>query len=291
MIRISRRALVRTAIAAAALYALLSVAVAVGVLDDADLRLHAWVVQNMDNEILGVRWSVITAVGSGTVSTLAVAAAAFLAWRSGAAKTAVVILVVSIAGGILVDGFKDLHGRPYPSGGNFVVVTAPGGACPEGTRCDIRAEGNVTVYCPPGSRCNFYTAAPNGTYEQASNTTWVPSDLESFPTRPGRAYPSGHTMGATLSWGLALVLGTRAVQRRQHLDPWALAAWGTVAFLGGISRLPVHAHWWTDVVASWLLGIALLALGILADDWWKERGGKAAPGQTAIPPPPSPPAP
>jgi len=288
MIEPSRRFLVTTAVAGVFLYAILSIAVAVRMLDTADLRLHAWVVQNMDNEILGMRWSVITAVGGGTVSTLIVAAAAFLAWRSGAAKTAVVIVAVSIAGGILVDGFKDLHGRPYPSGGHFVVVTAPGGACPEGSRCDVRPEGNASVYCPPGSRCNFYAQGANGTYGETANTTWIPSALDTFPTRAGRAYPSGHTMGATLSWGLALILGTRAVQRRHELDPWAIAAWGAVALLGGISRIPVHAHWWTDVVASWFLGVALLALGILLDDWWKARAGKAA-GEIGSSIPPSPP--
>lgn len=279
MIALSRRFLVTTAVAGVVLYAILTLFVASGMLDTADLRLHAWVVQNMDNEILGVRWSTITAVGGGTVSTLIVAAAAFLAWRSGAPKTAVIIVAVAIAGGVLVDGFKDLHGRPYPSGGHFVVVTAPGGACPEGSRCDVLPEGNASVYCPPGSRCNFYEQGANGTYEESANTTWIPSDLDTFPTRAGRAYPSGHTMGATLSWGLALILGTRAVQKQRGLDAWAIAAWGLVAFLGGVSRIPVHAHWWTDVVASWFLGIALLAVGILLDDRWKERERTPKAGQ------------
>lgn len=264
MIVAQRRTLTVIAILCFSSYALLSLAIAAHWLDSADLRLHAWVVHNMGPDFLGISWTSLTSLGSATVSTAAVGIAAFFAWRAGAARTAVVIIGFALAGGLAVDGFKTLHERPYPAGGHYEVASWNSTTgCPENARCDVGPQGNASIYCPPGSRCNFYFV--NGTSTQPFNATFIPADLESFPTRPGRAYPSGHTMGATLSWGVALLLGLRAVQRRRGFDPWAVGAWAAIAFVGGISRIPVYAHWWTDVVGAWLLGASLLALAILVD--------------------------
>jgi membrane-associated phospholipid phosphatase len=264
----TKRLLAWTALAGAGLYAVFTLAVASGALDGMDLAVNRWVVHNVGDHFLGIHWAVWTSIGGGIASAMAVSAAAFLAWRAGALRTAVVIVAASVLGAAMVTGFKDLHERPYPGGREVWVVPAGNGtACPEDSRCDYRLGENATVYCPPGSRCNFY--AGNGTF----NATRVGIDLDTFPDRPGRAYPSGHTMGATLSWGLALLLGTRAVQRTKAIDKWALGAWVGVALVGGLTRLPVHAHWITDVVASWFLGVGLLAAAVLVDEWWNAQTG------------------
>lgn len=264
----SRRTLIAVVAAGLLLYAALSVAVAFGLFDPADLRVHVWTVHNVGPTFLGLHWMVWTAVGAATVSGAAVATAAFLAWRAGALGTAVIIVAFALAGGLLVEGLKGMHERPYPQHSPYFVDVD--GACLEHGRCDVRLDENATVYCPPGSRCHFY-AGLNASSERfaETNATALDVDYSSFPTRTGRAYPSGHTMGATLSWGLALLLGTRAMQGRRSLDGWALAAWLGIALMGGISRIPLYTHWWTDVVASWMLGTALLAMAWLADDWFR----------------------
>jgi membrane-associated phospholipid phosphatase len=78
--------------------------------------------------------------------------------------------------------------------------------------------------------------------------------------RPGRArfspegdqsFPSTH---AALATALALTLAN--VGRRRELGRWtrpaSLAAAGTI----GLARLRASAHWPTDVMAGWLLGVA-----------------------------------
>ncbi len=272
MLHPSRRVLLALAGAGLLLFVVFSWVVSAHLLDDSDLRLNAWVERHVGSTILGVPWSTLTSIGAGTMATAAVGAGAFLAWRAGAGRTALIIVVVAIMGGILVDGFKSAYARPYPPHDSYAFSAGNGTQdfCPPQARCNSDADGNITIYCPEGARCNFYFDQEfrNGTLEdkRAANGTYVAANLDTFPTRPGRAYPSGHTMGATLSWGLALILGTRAVQGRCRLDGWAVGIWAAVAFVGGVSRVPVHSHWWTDVVGSWLLGGALLALAIALDD-------------------------
>ncbi len=267
----SRRFLQKAAGLCLIVFALFSLAVALHWLDGVDLRVAAWVNANVGETFLGIPWATWTLIGSATVGTVGVSLAGFLAWRSGAPRTALVIVLVALAGGMLVDGLKSAYGRPYLPHGSY--ATESGNAttrdCFGDFGCDLVFDGNSTLYCASDMDCDFYER--NGTSERRVNLTWTEPDYSVFPTRHGRAYPSGHTMGATLSWGVAILLGTRAVQRRRGFDKWAIALWAVLAFMGGISRIPVQAHWWTDVVGSWLLGGAILALAILIDDGWARR--------------------
>ncbi|MFJ7589138.1 phosphatase PAP2 family protein [Streptomyces sp. NPDC097617] len=71
------------------------------------------------------------------------------------------------------------------------------------------------------------------------------------------AYPSGHAMTATVVCGLLLWLLPRPA------PPWAPAAWAVavVSVLGvGFTRVYLGVHWPSDVLAGWLLGVALVAL-------------------------------
>ncbi|MFG2990549.1 phosphatase PAP2 family protein [Streptomyces sp. NPDC048257] len=71
------------------------------------------------------------------------------------------------------------------------------------------------------------------------------------------AYPSGHAMTATVVCGLLLWLLPRPA------PPWAAAAWAmaVVSVLGvGFTRVYLGVHWLSDVMAGWLLGVALVAL-------------------------------
>jgi len=61
--------------------------------------------------------------------------------------------------------------------------------------------------------------------------------------------PSGHAMNSTVFFG---ALG------REIRQKWAYWAAGVLAFLVGLSRIYLAAHFPTDVLAGWLLGILLL---------------------------------
>jgi len=82
--------------------------------------------------------------------------------------------------------------------------------------------------------------------------------------------PSGHTaLATTVFMGLAFLIA-RSV--RPSLRPPIYLLGITISFLVGISRLYLGAHWFTDVLASWLLASALLMLVILSyERQWQEN--------------------
>ncbi|WP_338675054.1 phosphatase PAP2 family protein [Streptomyces sp. SCSIO 30461] len=75
------------------------------------------------------------------------------------------------------------------------------------------------------------------------------------------AFPSGHAMTATIVCGLLLwLLGRECVGTRVW---WAAVLVTSVSVLGvGFTRLYLGVHWFTDVVAGWLLGICVVGLAI-----------------------------
>ncbi|CAM5514465.1 phosphatase PAP2 family protein [Streptomyces avidinii] len=91
------------------------------------------------------------------------------------------------------------------------------------------------------------------------------------------AYPSGHAMTATVVCGLLLWLLPRPGPARSAATrapvvgapvvgtpvAWAVTAWAVaaVSVLGvGFTRMYLGVHWPSDVLAGWLLGVALVAL-------------------------------
>ncbi|MES2155787.1 MAG: phosphatase PAP2 family protein [bacterium] len=90
---------------------------------------------------------------------------------------------------------------------------------------------------------------------------------------PG-SFPSGHTVGGTLGWGLFLVFAARSWRP----GPWtgmaprvALVAWAFIAFAVGFDRVHIGAHPASDVLAGWAFGAALVFLAVLIDDTLRER--------------------
>ncbi|MCY0946606.1 phosphatase PAP2 family protein [Streptomyces antarcticus] len=76
------------------------------------------------------------------------------------------------------------------------------------------------------------------------------------------AYPSGHAMTATVVCGMLLWLLPGATPRWAVAAAWAVAV---VSVLGvGFTRLYLGVHWTSDVLAGWLLGVALVAVATSA---------------------------
>lgn len=70
------------------------------------------------------------------------------------------------------------------------------------------------------------------------------------------SFPSGHTTLATVAYvGLAFLIALN-FEREKRKPIYLLGIF--IAFMVGVSRLYLSAHWFTDVVGAWLLGMAVL---------------------------------
>lgn len=87
-----------------------------------------------------------------------------------------------------------------------------------------------------------------------------PAFLEPVARAAGYSFPSGHALNAALAAGVFVLVLLPLVRRR-----WLLWAAGiAVAVLTGVSRIILGVHWTSDVVAGWLLAIAVLAATTMA---------------------------
>jgi membrane-associated phospholipid phosphatase len=102
----------------------------------------------------------------------------------------------------------------------------------------------------------------------------------------GYSFPSGHTLNSTVTYGLLALVAWRsglpiAVRRA------AIAVGVVVPILVGLSRIALGVHYPTDVLAGWLVGVALVAVaatliratGAMERDW----PGRPAPGPSTGP--------
>ena len=97
-----------------------------------------------------------------------------------------------------------------------------------------------------------------------------PSFENPIITLTGHSFPSGHTMMATLLYGLLAVFAVL------NLKAWrwrvrAVVMAGLVILMVGFSRIYLGAHYLSDVLAAMAAGIAWLALCFTAVDTLRRR--------------------
>ena len=85
-----------------------------------------------------------------------------------------------------------------------------------------------------------------------------PVQLAGYLAEPGLSFPSGHSSGAVVAYGMAAGLALRLLPPRWHLPVLLLAV--TLAFSVGASRVVLQVHFASDVLAGFASGSAWLAL-------------------------------
>ena len=99
-----------------------------------------------------------------------------------------------------------------------------------------------------------------------------PLDPEGALRVQGLSFPSGHSSGAVVAYGMLAYLALRLLPKAWHL-PVLIAALA-LAFTVGISRVVLRVHFASDVAAGFASGSAWLALCITCAElvrWWRAR--------------------
>lgn len=98
-----------------------------------------------------------------------------------------------------------------------------------------------------------------------------------LPLADGWSFPSGHSSGALVAYGMLAYVLLRTLPRDWHLGAVLLAC--AAAFSVGASRVFLQVHFASDVVAGFASGTAWLATCILSVEWVRgARSRDHAPG-------------
>lgn len=84
------------------------------------------------------------------------------------------------------------------------------------------------------------------------------------------SFPSGHTMMATLFYGLLVVVASVHIKSRP-LRALAIAGLCGIIALVGFSRMMLGAHYFSDVLGAMTMGVAWLALCVTTVDTTRRR--------------------
>lgn len=107
---------------------------------------------------------------------------------------------------------------------------------------------------------------------------WVgrarPAFTHPIVVESGKSFPSGHSMGSTVTYGALVLILLPLVPRR--VRPVAIGAAVVVVLAIGFTRLALGAHFLTDVLGGYILGLAWLSLSTAAFSAWRhERTGRS----------------
>ncbi|MEU4216101.1 phosphatase PAP2 family protein [Actinoplanes sp. NPDC026623] len=84
-----------------------------------------------------------------------------------------------------------------------------------------------------------------------------PELLDPVARAAGQSFPSGHALNATLTAGVFVLVLLPMVREGRRWLLWGAAI--VLAVLTGLTRVVLGVHWTSDVVAGWLLGVAVVA--------------------------------
>lgn len=91
-----------------------------------------------------------------------------------------------------------------------------------------------------------------------------------FTTETSWSFPSGHSSGSMVAYGMLAYLALRLLPSRWHLP--ALLAAAALIFTTGCSRILLQVHFASDVVAGFASGLVWLSACVLSLEWRGRRG-------------------
>lgn len=99
-------------------------------------------------------------------------------------------------------------------------------------------------------------------------------------TANGYAFPSGHALDSLLGCAVLLVIVLPRLRTRRARRAVMLVAAGIV-LLTGVDRVALGVHYVSDVLAGWLIAVAVLAGTSTALTWWRRQHGPTGPAEAA----------
>ena len=91
-----------------------------------------------------------------------------------------------------------------------------------------------------------------------------PEHVHGAAQADGFSFPSGHSSASIVAYAMLAYLAVRLLPRRWH-QPAACTA-GALIFTTGFSRVVLHVHYASDVLAGWLLGGTWMVCTVLIMD-------------------------
>lgn len=89
----------------------------------------------------------------------------------------------------------------------------------------------------------------------------------------GYSFPSGHTVATTVGYGSLVLAFMPLVPRRWR--PLLVAGYFTAVALVAASRMGLVVHYFSDVLAGAIVGLAWLAMSVAAFSIWRSELGRA----------------
>lgn len=99
-----------------------------------------------------------------------------------------------------------------------------------------------------------------------------PLNQDGLVLEPGFSFPSGHSSGSVVAYGMLAYLALRLLAPRWHLP--TLLAMAALAFTVGASRVFLTVHFASDVIAGFASGTAWLAVCVSSIElmrWYRQK--------------------
>jgi membrane-associated phospholipid phosphatase len=101
-----------------------------------------------------------------------------------------------------------------------------------------------------------------------------PDLLDPVARASGYSFPSGHALDNALAASVFLLVLLPLVRHRPRARVLLWIAAVVIPLVTGLSRIGLGVHWTSDVVAGWLLGVAITATMAWAYLTWQGRRGR-----------------
>lgn len=89
---------------------------------------------------------------------------------------------------------------------------------------------------------------------------------------PGGSFPSGHALTAVVGTATIVLILLPVIRGAWRAVAWAAAA--VISVMSGVCRVLLGVHYVSDVVAGWILGVAIVAGTAAAFETWRRAEGR-----------------